>query len=100
MIRTSSVNLSSTNIRAFGRITLVLRDDEFGRGTVGLTSTEGFLNCSWEERARLIGRWRMDCSASEPESEEEEVDSAGSSSALVPAGGVGAGFDVFRLRGA
>jgi hypothetical protein len=77
-----------------------LCDDGFGRGTVGLTSTEGFLNCSWEERARLIGLWWIDCSASEPESEEEDVDSAGSSSAPVPAGGVDAGFDVFRLRGA
>lgn len=79
ILLTSSANFSSTKTRAFGRITLLLRDDATGRET-GLVSIDGFLELSLDDRCRLIGfRWRSSASASEPESEEVEEPSASSS---------------------
>lgn len=58
-----------------------LRDVVAGR--VGLTSIDGFLESSRDDRCRLIGlRWRSSCSASEPESEEVDEPSSPASEAV------------------
>jgi hypothetical protein len=66
-----------------------------------LISADGFLDVSREDRARLMGRLRIDCSASEPESDEDEEDSAGSSTPVFEAAeDERAALEVSRLRGA
>ena len=79
--RTSSASLSRTKILALGRTILDLRDVVAGR--VGLTSIDGFLESSRDDRCRLIGlRWRSSCSASEPVSEEVDEPSSPASEAV------------------
>jgi hypothetical protein len=49
-------------------------------GRIGLTSIDGFLELSRDDRCRLIGlRWSSSCSASEPESEDVDEPSPSSS---------------------